>query len=139
MAIAGVGLGLTALGLIGGFAAFTSRSLLGAGRTLGSIETDVKATKVDVSELKTTVKDGQNRNDTDHDKIYGRVNDQGYNFVWHVVDFTSQITTGIRMRFERHYLPDMDYILANDIYEIELHGIIAVSYTHLTLPTILLV
>lgn len=77
IAIAGVGLGLTALALMGGFIAFFSRSFLGAGRTLGNIEADVKATKVDVLELKTTVKDGQSRNDADHDKIFSKVDEHG--------------------------------------------------------------
>lgn len=44
---------------------------------------------------------------------------------WHTVNLPeSHITSGVRIRFERRYLPDMDYLLANDIYEIELHGII---------------
>ena len=77
VALAGVGLGLTAIGLVGGFIAIFSRSFLGAGRTLGNIEADVKATKVDVLELKTTVKDGQDRNDADHNKIFSKVNEHG--------------------------------------------------------------
>ena len=47
---------------------------------------------------------------------------QGKNFVWHTLDFSIQLTEGIRIRFERQYLPDMNYLLAFDVYEMELYG-----------------
>ena len=89
IAIAGVGLGLTAISIVGGFIAFFSRSFLGAGRTLGSIETEVKATKINVAELKTTVKEGQERNDADHNKIFSTVNGQAVDIATQAKDISN--------------------------------------------------
>ena len=73
LAVAGITFGVTALLAAGTFSGWSTK----IGRTVGRIETDVKATKNDMAELKITVKEGQEKNDADHEKIYGRVNDQG--------------------------------------------------------------
>ena len=71
IAVAGITFGVTAIIAAGTFSGWSTK----IGRTLGGIETEVKSTKTDVTELKTELKEGRIKNDEDHDKIFSKVNE----------------------------------------------------------------